>query len=63
MIQDPIPFNGNVPVGMSYPEYTNFLRYGCTTTDCTRLPRAQTTVATAGFAGGAIDNSPGDSEY
>jgi hypothetical protein len=32
--QDPIPYRGNVPIGTRYPEWTDFLQYGCTTVDC-----------------------------
>lgn len=32
--QNPIPYRGNLPKGVQYPEWTGFTQYGCTTLDC-----------------------------
>jgi len=46
--QDPIPYRGNVPVGVEYPQLVNFYAYGCESIDCRNL-RKKTTKTTGTF--------------
>lgn len=46
--QDPIPYRGNVPLGVEYPQLVNFYAYGCESIDCRNL-RKKTTKTTGTF--------------
>jgi hypothetical protein len=35
--QTPIPYRGNVPKGTRYPEFADYMKYGCVTTGCKML--------------------------
>lgn len=36
-VQVPIPYRGNVPEGVVYPQFVDYMAYGCVTTDCKYL--------------------------
>jgi hypothetical protein len=46
--QDPIPYRGNVPLGVEYPQLVNYYAYGCESIDCRNL-RKKTTKSSGTF--------------